>query len=439
MKEQMPTANKEWQPVLTGADAETVLAVVGDIAKALHNPPATWIPMETTAVEPYRISRGASLAVGSAGLALFFAYLSQIPGVSRTFAEEAEHFISHALDALEAVSMTGGLFRGLSGIAWTVQHLQGFLFEDESADPETDPNADIDQILLDHWSKPEKFDLWGGCAGLGVYALERYPRPGSKLLLEILIQRLDELSSKTGVGIAWFTPPKMMRPKTRMSFPDGYYDLGVAHGAAGIISFLSRVYALGISKELTGKLLDGAVSWMLAQQMKSEAGPGPLFPEYVLPTDVIRRLTGGWCHGDIGMAAALLSAAQCTGETSWAAKAVETAHAAVDYYNPNWQPDTTLCHGTAGLGHLFNRIYQATGENRFREEARKWFGRTLELRQPGTGIAGFFRHSPNEEGEIAEQFDPGFIQGAAGIGLALLSGATAVEPRWDRVMLLSST
>jgi lantibiotic modifying enzyme len=248
---------------------------------------------------------------------------------------------------------------------------------------------------------------------------------------------MEELSTQTEGGIAWFTPPQMVRPKARLSFPDGYYDLGVAHGAAGIISFLSRVYALGISKELTGKLLYGAVSWMFSQQLKKESKPGPLFPEYVLPSDVIRSLTGGWCHGDIGMAAALLSAARSTGETSWETKALETAHASIDGFNPNWRPGTTLCHGTAGMGHLFNRLYQATGETRFKQEARKWFERTIEQREPGKGIAGFYRHSPNEEGEISEQYDPGFIQGAAGIGLALLASAVDLEPQWDRVLLLT--
>jgi hypothetical protein len=44
----------------------------------------------------------------------------------------------------------------------------------------------------------------------------------------------------------------------------------------------------------------------------------------------------------------------------------------------------------------------------------------------------------NEDGELVEQYDPGFIQGAAGVGLALLAAATGIEPAWDRVMLISN-
>ncbi|NIM14946.1 MAG: hypothetical protein GTO45_23520 [Candidatus Aminicenantes bacterium] len=434
--------DNKWHPILEGSEAEEVFEVVDEIAKALHHPPAAWIPREKVAVEPYRIARGASLAHGSSGIALFYAYLSRVPAASPLFADEADRFISHACDALETVPMEGGLYRGLSGIAWVVQHLQGFLYEDESYDPETDPNIEIDRLLLDHWSKPEKFDLWEGCVGLGVYALERYPQPGAKTLLEILINQLDRLATHNEKGVTWFTPTETLPQRSRLVYPNGFYALGIAHGTAGVISFLSRVHALGILPDVTGKLLDGAVSWLLAQQQGSDLGL--LFPLLLLPPDNKPKSSGtfGWCHGDLGLAAALLSAARCTGESSWTAKAIEAAHASIDYLNELLQkttyPDATLCHGTAGLAHLFNRIYQTIRIERFKEEARKWFHHTINIRKPGTGIAGFSKYSMNEDGELAEQYDPGFIQGAAGIGLALLGAVTDIEPKWDRVMLISA-
>jgi lantibiotic modifying enzyme len=433
--------NKKWQPILDGPGAEEIFEVIGEIANALHHPPAAWIPREKVAVEPYRIARGASLAHGSAGIALFYSYLSLISNANPLFADEADRFLSHACDALEEVSMDGGLYRGLSGIAWTVQHLQDFFYENETDDPETDPNIDIDRLLLDHWSKPEKFDLWEGCVGLGVYALERYPRHDSKILLELLVEQLDRLATDSDKGISWFTSARTLPQRVQSTYPNGFYALGIAHGIAGVISFLSRVHALGILPGTTGKLLEGAVSWLLAQK---QSGPGLLFPQLVLPPGNTPLTTGtfGWCHGDLGLAAALISAAGHTGEPSWRAHAIEAAHAAAGYLNGSIQKRTyaeaVLCHGTAGLGHLFNRIYQASGIERFREEARQWFKYTLSIRKPGNGIAGFSKLGMNEDGELVEQYDPGFIQGAAGVGLALLAAATGIEPSWDRVMLISN-
>ncbi len=415
--------------------------VVEEIADALRQPPPVWIPRPQDRAEPYRTTRGASLAHGTAGIALFYAYLAQITGPDTIFASEADRFVNLACDALETVPMSGGLFRGLSGIAWTTQHLQGLIYDDEADDPQTDANMDIDRILLDHWSKPEKFDLWEGSVGLGVYALERYPRSPSKLLLELLLDRLDQLSTATDQGIAWFTPPETLRPQTRQTYPHGFFDLGTAHGTAGVIAFLSRVHRLKIAGDITKKLLHGAANWLLAQ--KQESDPHLIFPQFLLPPDnrPILTPTFGWCHGDIGIAAALLSAARVSGQSSWETRAIKAGLAAVDYLAalPGTQAfDSTLCHGSAGLAHLFNRIYQATGIERFKEEALKWLRHTLQNRKPGTGIAGYYRFGINEEGELTEQYDPGFIQGAAGIGLTLLAAATPIPPHWDRLLLLSA-
>ncbi len=431
-----------WHPILVGPEIKEVFAVVEEIAEALHRPPAAWIPREKDGAEPYRIARGASLGHGSSGIALFYAYLSQVFKSKPIFEDEADRFISHACDALEIAPMSGGLYRGLSGISWTVQHLQGFFYDDQFDDPGSDPNIELDRILLDHWSKPEQFDLWEGCVGLGIYALERYPHSNSKLLLELLIKQLRQLVVHTDKGYTWFTPPEILPGRTRLIYPGGFYSLGIAHGISGVISFLSRVHVLNILQDITGKLLDGAVSWMLAQQRENNA---PLiFPQFLLPpkNNPLATDTFGWCHGDLGLAAALISAAHCTEESSWKDKAIEAAHASIDYLNEISKTtgfsDPCLCHGTAGLGHLFNRIYQATGVEAFKEEARKWFRHTIKLRKPGTGIAGFSKYGLNEDGEMAELYDPGFIQGAAGIGLALLAAVTNLEPKWDRIMMISA-
>ena len=436
------TATYRWNPIVVGTGAEEFFSVIGEIAETLRHPPSAWIPRERKGVEPYRIARGASLGHGSSGIALFYAYLSQIFDDKPVYADEAERFISHACDAIESVPMSVGLYRGISGVAWTVQHFQGFLYDDGSYNPETDPNIEIDETLLTHWSKIEKFDLWEGCTGLGIYALERYPLSNSKLLLESLVKQLEKLAVHSENGISWFTPSEAIQSRAAQNGSVGSYILGVAHGLSGIISFLSRVYSLNIIPGITRKLLKGAISWLLTQQYKSDS---PLiFPQFILTPNNRPHTSGtfGWCHGELGLAAALLSAADCIGESSWRETAIKAAHASINYLNETSKISSfhhsSLCHGTAGLGHLFNRIFQSTGIAAFQEEAVKWFQYTLKLRKPGTGIAGFSHYGRNEDGEMAELYDPAFIQGAAGIGLSLLAAITDLEPEWDRVMSISA-
>jgi hypothetical protein len=98
--------------------------------------------------------------------------------------------------------------------------------------------------------------------------------------------------------------------------------------------------------------------------------------------------------------------------------------------------DAALCHGCAGLGHLFNRMSQATGEPELAEAARAWFERTLAMRRPGRGIGGYEAWQADSAGNPAWSADPGLLTGATGIALALLAATTPIEPAWDRMLLV---
>ena len=100
--------------------------------------------------------------------------------------------------------------------------------------------------------------------------------------------------------------------------------------------------------------------------------------------------------------------------------------------------DAGLCHGAAGLGQLFNRMYQATADETLGRAARFWFERTLAMRQPGRGVGGFSALSAKEDGTRYWDDDPGILSGAAGIALALLAATTSIEPEWDRMLLIST-
>ena len=48
-----------------------------------------------------------------------------------------------------------------------------------------------------------------------------------------------------------------------------------------------------------------------------------------------------------------------------------------------------FCHGHAGRAHLFDRLYQASGDELFADTARYWLRQTLDLRRAGQGFGGF--------------------------------------------------
>src|SRR5262249_33503999 len=94
-----------------------------------------------------------------------------------------------------------------------------------------------------------------------------------------------------------------------------------------------------------------------------------------------------------------------------------------------------------GLAHIFNRFYQATRDERFADASRVWFDRVIgEQRRSGEGVAGFLSYQPGPADAPKTDpwvADPGILTGAAGIGLALISALGEVEPKWDRMLLVS--
>jgi hypothetical protein len=229
----------------------------------------------------------------------------------------------------------------------------------------------------------------------------------------------------------------LLPPWKRAIWPDGYYDVGVAHGVPGVIALLGLAHAAGVRPQGAGELLEQTVAWVLSHRVPG--APGSRLPSIVPPngTGVFSRTA--WCYGDLGAAAALLVAARGVGEVAWEREARALARSAVARRpEKTGVRDAGLCHGASGLGHLFNRMFQATGDEALGDAARSWIGRALSLRQPGQGIAGFLTLEPDVGDGERWEVDASFLTGAAGIALVLLAATSDVEPEWDRLLLLSS-
>src|SRR5262249_34331610 len=158
----------------------------------------------------------------------------------------------------------------------------------------------------------------------------------------------------------------------------GYYNLGLAHGVPGVLGLLGRVCATGVARGKARSLLDGAVRWLLDQD-----GPGS-FPYWAAPGAAGDTARLAWGYGDPGVAAALAGAAGRVADRAGDAAARGLARRAAE--RPSEESgvkDAGLCHGSAGLAHLFNRMFHATGEPRLAEAARSWFEQTLAMRRPG--------------------------------------------------------
>ncbi len=415
-----------WRPLLTGAAAAPVWSAINAIADA--------IPARSAG------ERDPSLAGGSAGLSLLYAWLALSQSNGATLAagtpeENAWRFLDAAIEGLSDQDPHPSLFGGVTGIAWATSVVDSVLDPDgEDRVGEIDDALRLLVTTAGSWPAPH--DLVVAVTGVGVLALERYPRKPAVSALHDVVARLSASASTDDVGRYWPTPPAgMLHPSATSRFPEGVVDLGVAHGMSGAIALLGRVCALGGEFAGVRPLVDDAVRWLLAHAIDTEHGP--TYPAWLVPGEPPTGARRAWCYGDPGVAAALLVAARAVGEAAWEQEARAVAiRAAARPEEDSGVVDASLCHGAAGLMHLFNRLYQATGEPSLRDAALLWLDRTLTMcrsaqAQGGSWVEGVddFLGPPWTGVDI--------VNGASGVALALLAAVSPIEPGWDRMFLMS--
>jgi hypothetical protein len=349
-----------------------------------------------------------TLAQGACGAAIAHAaFADAFPDDGHL--ERAAAALDRAVAAAAAQPLPLSLHHGVVGIAWTDELLRG--------DPDAADDAELDVALEAQLavSWDGHFELMRGLVGIGVYALDRLPRASARRLLALLVDRLHDASETSELGRTWPTRPEWFPPELR-AIETPYYNLGLAHGVPGVISLLAAIHAADAAlAPRVRPMLDGAVSWLLAQRF----APGQVgaFPSLVGAGERgPARL--GWCYGDLGAALALRAAARATGTSAWHAVAMDLAlGAAARDPSTSRVADAAMCHGAAGVAHLFHRLYLGEGDERLAVAARFWLDRALDLATDGD--------------------DAGLIGGSSGIALALLTATGACEPAWDRALLVA--
>lgn len=414
-----------WSPILPPETADRALRLAEEIAADLRD-----VFAESQEQPDSWTRRGPGLAGGDAGQACFFTYLDQARP-DHGYEDTAMELLERSIEATGSMQAPPSLYGGFGGVAWTLEHLRGRLFEEDGEDP----GADVAAALVEHVSLSPwlgHYDLISGLVGFGVYALERHPHAGGRECMERVLARLAETSERRPDGLSWLTRAELLFAKDLENYPAGYYNVGVAHGVPGVIGLLAQACAAGFDAR---EMLDGAVAWVLAQKMP--AGSSSIFPYSVAPVGEPRPTRLAWCYGDLGIAVCLLAAARAVGEAGWEREALEVARRAATRTSAedSGVVDAGICHGAAGNSHLFNRLYQATGDPVFRDAAIAWVDRALSLREEGQGVGGYKMWIAGMDGELGWRPDPGFLTGSAGVGLCLLAAATPIEPEWDRVLL----
>ena len=319
---------------------------------------------------------------------------------------------------------------GYAGICWLIRFLtnEGIVEISDTDKYLNEMDKIIHQIML-LYLKENNFDLDFLHGGLGIayYFSTQYNKNG-EVAIKDFFSTLDEKKISDSDGsVKWKTIVHNGEEKFWA------YNLGLSHGMAGIVAYLQKVI------ESHNNEMDSREFLLKTTQFYKKNTNPPTFRSVFSPWIPIEKHEYiesrlAWCYGDLGICPVLYKAGMLLNDSELAALAINTLVKSCNRRNHflDSVADACICHGTSGISHIYNRMYQLTNLSVFKNSALYWLDETLKMGNNDNQLAGYsFLHS----GEYASSID--LLTGISGVGLSLLASIDSVEPKWDECLMLS--
>lgn len=367
-----------------------------------------------------------SFMCGNGALPLLYYKLYTIYQDDR-YRRQAEVILDSLLDEINAGLGSSSYCDGLAGLASMLSYLVEHNILDEGAD---DFLMQCDAALYTAFLKTAdqaNLDYLHGALGIGFYFLHR------------------QLSNLAITGALVVVGEELLRQLEHALVPavGQYINCGMAHGQLSALMFLTKYLPVAPQPERVRAVIRGIVQQVRRCKTTDPAAPVQ-FPSIVLVQDdgdeleTVYDTPNGWCYGDTVISLGLLAAADALHDEELRAEATAIALHSTQRDTPQKAliVDGAICHGTAGLAHLFKRWHQATGHPQFRASYEYWIDQTLAMGTRPEGLGGFQKNMG--QGTYATTY--GLLDGACGIGLVLADFVvdSPDEPSdWDRFFALS--
>ena len=372
-----------------------------------------------------------SLMKGSSGCIVFYSNLFQYQN-EEIYLSKIEQLIADSIDDLNKGYNLTSLSYGIPGFAWTLEYLSLMGVIDIKEISFLD---DIDTFMYKNMMKginAGDYDFLNSSGGIFWYFLNK-----KAINKEYIGTYIDVLYSKAknidSDKIAW-----IVIEQSRGRGKDEEYNLSISHGLSSLIILLAKANMLGIRKSKTKELLEKSLNFLYSQEYNNSNNRF-LFPDYIDSSNM--KYGGGrlaWCYGDLGIAIALWQAGDALNDKKLKQKASDIClnTTKIRKYEDAGVLDAGLCHGTAGIAHIYNRMYRYTNNPEFKKAANYWIEETLKIATFADGLAGFKVYRTAEYGGYVNEYS--LLQGVSGIGLSLLSYVNEKDdPTWDKCLLLS--
>jgi type 2 lantibiotic biosynthesis protein LanM len=311
--------------------------------------PARWT---AGASDPETDGVEGSLYYGSAGAALFLAYLDAIKPQERV-RRAAEAALTHSLScACEGM----GAFEGLAGQIYVLVHLHALWGAPELLASAIERSRELETLI----DSDRAFDVLGGSAGAIVVMLGLAGASGEGLdVAHRCARHLLRHAERAETGLSW-------APRQR---DDALANLtGLSHGAGGIGWALIAVGATTGCEEY----VDAGRHAFAYERLHFDEDRRDW---YDLRTSIVEMMGGGrhfanaWCNGASGIGLTRLASWVALGESDDALLDETYLALSATLRNFTTLGNDTLCHGRSGNAELLLRFARVRNEPAFQLEA----------------------------------------------------------------------
>lgn len=325
---------------------------------------------------------------------------------------------------LEYYSLCGGV----GGMHWTLAllHKNGVL--DTEDYKLLCNNQEKSLHMARQMLQQNNYDPLHGAIGIA-WSLLYQQHPATAALCNDIFDRLDQLielsAGRDMLPVYFLVTEELDTEKV---------NLGMAHGITGVLKWCMECYTNSICKQRAQKMAERIIEFLRGHV--NDPGSDSYFPALWHADGTHTPFSRmGWCYGDLSTGYILYQAGRLFRDPSLVEFALEVLLHCASRKKPEQTnvKDAGICHGAAGIAHIFLKTWQLTQDARFKQATDFWIRETLALAVYPDVRSGYKKY--RGEAEPAQPCET-MIEGSAGIGLVLISYLTG-DTSWDYLFMLN--
>jgi lantibiotic modifying enzyme len=370
---------------------------------------------------------------GMPGVVLFFLEYAQATGD-----RDALVTASQAADTVAAVlqspngyidKLGAGLYAGVAGLAYVLYETYRATGERKYRDAAARALEHVKRLARRVDTSVEwtpVVDIVSGTSGTGLALLAldaEYNDAGLLQLAHDAARRLSTLGVAEHGGLKWAMNPTFARRMPNFS-----------HGTAGVAYFLATVAERTNDGELLDVAAQGA-TYLRNVANKTANGGWRVFHSEP-GNESLYYLS--WCHGPAGTARLYERLGRSAKYKALGGEVARLAQGTIDSGVPERSPgfwnNISQCCGNCGVVEFFTTLYRTSRDEKHVDYAKRVMDDALGRATEENGGLKWIQaeHRVQPDNVVAQT---GLMQGAAGVGLALMHLDNAMKGRADRIML----